>query len=138
MKSLPLEMLLDVGGNFLAEVQQYTSVPTLTEKAKTNAWLAQLGARGTYQVLRGLDAHLSLALGLQSQTVRTTLPFFLGQTESTGVAGRFALAAGCGYRLGPGRALAQVQFDWASKQVAGLAGSTSGFQAILGYLVTVR
>jgi hypothetical protein len=138
MKSLPLEMLLDLGGNFLAEIQQYTSVPTLTEKAKTNAWLAQLGARGTYQVLRGLDAHLSLALGLQSQTVRTTLPFFLGQTESTGVAGRFALAAGCGYRLGPGRALAQVQFDWASKQVANLAGSTSGFQAILGYLVTVR
>ncbi|HUK88269.1 MAG TPA: hypothetical protein VLT85_11435 [Terriglobales bacterium] len=139
VQSLPFELLLDLGGNFLSQVQQYGAVPALSEQAKAHALLAQIGVRATRQIFRrGLDAHLSLGLGLQSQTVHTTLPFFLGQTETTAMAGRFAAALGCSYRLGPGRALAQVQFDWAPSQVANLEGSTSGVQAMFGYLVTVR
>jgi hypothetical protein len=40
-------------------------------------------------------------------------------------------------RLGPGRALAQVQVDSSASGIAGLGGSLSGVQAMLGYLVTV-
>ena len=139
LESLPLEALLDVGGTFLSEISQYTAVPTLTEKVKTHAWLLQVGVRANRQVLlRNLDAYASIGAGLQSQSVRTTLPLFLGQTNDSGIAGRLALAVGVGYRAGPGRALAQVQVDWASSQVARLAGSTSGAQVMIGYLVAVR
>jgi hypothetical protein len=139
MESLPLELLLDLGGNFLSEVSQYTAVPALGEKAQAHAWLAQIGLRASRRVLlRGLDAQASLGVGLQRQSVHTTLPLFLGQTDDSGVAPRFAIALGLGYRIGPGRALAQVQLDWSSSRVAGLAGSTSGVQAMVGYLVTVR
>jgi hypothetical protein len=139
LESLPLELLLDLGGSFLSEIQQYTAVPSLAEKVKAHAWLAQIGLRASRQVfLRRLDAHASFGVGLQSQSVRTTLPFFLGQVQDSGIASRVALALGLSYRVGPGRALAQVQVDWASSRVAQLAGSTSGFQAMIGYLLTVR
>ncbi len=139
IQSLPLEMLLDAGGNFLSAVSQYTAVPTLAETAHAHAFLAQVGIRGTRQVLaRGLDAHASICTGLQSQSVRTTLPLYLGQADQSGIAGRLTAAFGASYRVGPGRALGQVQFDWTSSQVAGLAGSTSGVQLVIGYLMTVR
>jgi hypothetical protein len=139
LESLPLELLLDLGGSFLSEIPQYTAVPSLAERAQAHAWLAQIGLRASRQVfLRKLDVHASVGVGLQSQSVRTTLPFFLGQRQDSGIASRLALALGLSYRIGPGRALGQVQVDWASSQVAQLAGSTSGFQAMIGYLVTVR
>lgn len=139
VESLPLELLLDVGGSFLSEISQYTAVPSLSEKAKANAWLAQIGARASRQVFfRRLDALASFGVGLQRQSVRTTLPLFLGQAEDSGIAPRLAVGLGLSYRIGPGRALAQLELAWASSHVARLAGSTSGFQGTVGYLITVR
>jgi hypothetical protein len=139
VESLPVELLLDFGGNFLAEISQYTAVPSLAEKAKAHAWLLQIGGRASRQVFfRRLDAVASVGVGLQHQSVRTTLPFFLGQVDDSGIAARLAFGLGLSYRVGPGRALAQLHVDWASSQVARLAGSTSGFQGTIGYLVTVR
>jgi hypothetical protein len=138
VESLPVELVLDLGGNFHSEIGQYTAVPALAERAKSRAWLAQVGVRGSMEVLRALALHASLGGGLQSQSVRTVLPLNLGQHEESGIAPRLALAAGATYRFGPGRALAQVQFDWASARVAQLAGSTSGVQAMVGYLVAVK
>jgi hypothetical protein len=136
--SYPVELLLDLGGTFLSEVSQYTAVPALAEKAKARAWMAQIGVRGTLEVLRRLDVHASIAVGLQDQQVRTTLPLNLGRFEDSGVSSRFAVALGVNSRIGPGRALAQVQLDWAASRVAQLAGSTSGVQGMVGYLVTIR
>ncbi|HZR09098.1 MAG TPA: hypothetical protein VFA79_10990 [Myxococcales bacterium] len=139
LESLPVEMLLDAGGNFLSEISQYAAVPSLAEKAKAHAWLVQVGARASRQVFfKRLDALASFGVGLQHQSVRTTLPFFLGQVDDSGVAARLAFGLGLSYRIGPGRALAQLQLDWASSQVARLAGSTSGIQGTIGYLVTAR
>ena len=99
----------------------------------------QIGARASRQVFfRGLDALASFGVGLQRQIVRTTLPLFLGQAEDSGIAPRLAVGLGLSYRIGPGRALAQLELDWASSQVARLAGSTSSFQGTIGYLITVR
>jgi hypothetical protein len=139
VEALPLELLLDLGGTFLTQVPQYSAVPALTETTHTHAWLAQVGVRASRQIFRrGLDAHASIGVGLQRQSVHTTLPLFLGQTDDSGVASRLALALGVTYRIGPGRALAQLGVDWASSGVARLAGSTSGLQGTIGYLVTVR
>jgi hypothetical protein len=138
VESYPVEVLLDVGGSFFSEISQYTAVPALAEQSKAHAWLGQVGVRGMFEVLRRLDVHASVAVGLQDQSVRTKLPLNLGQFEDSGVSSRFALALGANYRIGPGRALAQVQFDWASSGVAQLAGSTSGVQGMVGYLVAIR
>ena len=74
LQSLPLEALLDAGGDFLSEVGQYGGAPALSERARTHAWLAQIGVRGGIQVVRRLDLHASVAAGLQSQTVRVIFP----------------------------------------------------------------
>ena len=138
IESSPLEALLDFGGTFLSEVDQYTAAPALSERSKTHAWLAQLGIRGSYEVLRALDVHASVGAGLQSQSVSTTLPLNLGRFEDSGVTPRLATALGATYRMGPGRALAQVEFDWSPSRIAQYAGSTSSVQGMLGYLVNVR
>jgi hypothetical protein len=138
IESSPLEALLDFGGTFLSEVDQYASAPALSERSKTHAWLAQLGVRGSREVLRALDVHASLGVGLQSQSVSTRLPLNLGRFEDSGVTTRLATALGATYRIGPGRALAQVEFDWSPSRVARYAGSTSAVQGMLGYLVNVR
>lgn len=139
VESLPIELLLDLGGTFLSEISQYAATPSLAEKAKAHAWLVQVGARASRQAfIKRLDAFASFGVGLQRQSVQTTLPFYLGQVDDSGTAARLAFGLGLAYRIGPGRALAQLQVDWASSQVARLAGSTSGFQGTIGYLVTVR
>jgi len=138
VSSTPVELLLDLGGNVHSEIGQYTSVPTLAEQAKAQLFLTQVGARGSAQVLRTVALHASLCAGLQSQSVRTVLPLSFGEHEESGLAARLALAGGATWRVGPGRALAQLQFDWASAHVAQLAGSTSGVQLMLGYLVAVK
>jgi len=138
LESSPLEALLDFGGNFLSEVDQYTGAPALAERSKTHAWLVQLGVRGSYEVLRALNVHASVGAGLQSQSVRTTLPLNLGRVEDSGLTTRLATAFGATYRIGPGRALAQVEFDWSPSRVAQYAGSTSSVQGMLGYLLNVR
>jgi hypothetical protein len=138
IESSPLEALLDFGGTFLSEIDQYTGAPALSERSKTHAWLLQLGIRGSYEVLRALDVHASVGAGLQSQSVRTTLPLNLGRYEDSGVTSRLATGLGATYRIGPGRLLAQVEFDWSPSRIAGYAGSTSSVQGVLGYLVSVR
>jgi hypothetical protein len=138
IESSPLEALLDFGGTFLSEVDQYSGAPALSERSKTHAWLVQLGIRGSHEVLRALDVHASVGAGLQSQSVSTTLPLNLGRFEDSGVTTRLATALGATYRIGPGRALAQVEFDWSPSRVAQYAGSTSSVQGMLGYLVNVR
>jgi len=138
IESYPVELLLDVGGSFFSAVSQYASVPALAEQADPGTWLGQVGVRAGYEVMRRLDLHGSVAFGLQHQRVTTTLPLNLGQIEDSALSPRLALALGANYRIGPGRALAQVQLDFASKGVAGLAGSTSGVQGMIGYLVAVR
>jgi len=138
IESYPLEALLDLGWTSQAEVSQYSGVPALTERAKAQAWLAQIGARGSYDVMRRLAVHGSVALGLQNQNVRITLPLNLGRFEDSGLSARLAIAAGVNYSIGPGRALAQVQLDWTSKRVAQLESSTSGLQGMVGYLVAIR
>jgi hypothetical protein len=138
VESYPVEALLDLGGTFLSEVSQYTAVPALAEKAKAKAWIAQIGARGSYEVMRRVDVHASLAFGLQNQNVRITLPLNLGRFDNSGLSARLAVAVGVSYGIGPGRALAQVELDWTSKHVAQLAGSTSGVQGTIGYLVPIR
>ena len=45
---------------------------------------------------------------------------------------------GVNLRLGPGRALAQLQFDASRSGAAGLDGSLGGVQVQIGYLVAVR
>ena len=138
IESYPLEALLDLGWTSQAEVSQYTGVTALTERAKAQAWLAQIGARGSYEVMRRLAVHGSVAFGLQDQNVRITLPLSLGRFEDSGLSARLAIAAGVNYSVGPGRALAQVQLDWTSKRVAQLESSTSGLQGMVGYLVAIR
>ena len=138
VESSPLELLLDLGGSSLAEVSQYTAVPTLAERAKARTWMAQVGVRGGLEVVRRLGVHASIAVGLQDQHVSTTLPLNLGRFEDSGASARFALGLGTTLRLGPGRALLQVQLDWSAAQVARFAGSTSGVQAMLGYLISIR
>ena len=134
----PLEVVLDLGGSSFAASNQYTAAPSLAVNAKANAFVAQLGVRGALDVWGRLGVHASMAFGLQIQNVRTTLPLNLGEFEDSGVSPRFALGLGVNYRLGPGRALAQLQLDWAAADVAHLAGSTSGVQGIVGYLVSIR
>jgi hypothetical protein len=138
IESYPVEALLDLGWTSQSEISQYTGVPALTEKAKAHAWLAQIGARGSYDVMRRLAVHGSVAFGLQNQNVRITLPLNLGRFEDSGLSARLAIAAGVNYAVGPGRALAQVQLDWTSKRVAQLESSTSGLQGMVGYLVAIR
>jgi len=138
IESYPVEALLDLGWTAQSEISQYTGAPALTEKAKAHAWLAQIGARGSRDVMRRLAVHGSLAFGLQNQNVRITLPQNLGSFEDSGLSARLAIAAGVNYSLGPGRALAQVQLDWTSKRVAQLESSTSGLQGMVGYLVFIR
>jgi hypothetical protein len=43
-----------------------------------------------------------------------------------------------GMRIGPGRALAQLQLEGAPHEVARYAGSTSGLSLMAGYLFTLR
>jgi hypothetical protein len=138
IESYPLEALLDLGWTSQAEVSQYSGVPALTERAKAQAWLAQIGARGSHDVMRRLAVHGSVALGMQNQNVRITLPLNLGRSEDSGLSARLAIAAGVSYSVGAGRALAQVQLDWTSKRVAQLESSTSSLQGMIGYLVAIR
>jgi hypothetical protein len=138
MQSLPVEALLDVGGDFFSQVNQYSSAPALTEQARTHAWVAQLGVRGGLHLVRELDVHASLLAGLQSQSVRVTLPLNLGRSDDSAIASRLGTAIGATWRIGPGRALAQVQFDWSPSHIAQYAGSTSSVEGMLGYLVNVR
>lgn len=137
LEILPLEALFDLGGSWFSEVVQYGANSTNAERAKAQSRLVQVGLRLGRQIIGGLDGHAALLFGLQSQLVSRTLPTGV-QLAQDGWTPRFGLALGANYQLGPGRALAQLQFDSSASGVAGLAGSLSSVQVMLGYLVTVR
>jgi hypothetical protein len=138
LNELPLEATLDLGGSFFGTVQQYAAIPSLAEKAKAHAWLAQVGLRASRQIAGRWDVHASLALGIQNQVVDRTFPGNLGAASDSEVAPRLAFALGAGTRLGPGRALAQIQLEAVPHGVANYAGTTGGLAAMVGYLLTLR
>lgn len=133
---LPAEAVLDLGTTYFAEVSQYGATPTNDQRARAHTRLAEVGLRLGRQLASGLDGHATLLFGFQSQVVGRTLPnqSQVAQDEWTP---RLALAVGVNAMAGPGRVLAQAQFDSSAAGVAGLAGSLSGIQLMLGYLVTV-
>ena len=86
--------------------------------------------------MRGVDGHVTVLAGAQDQVVHVrsvTSP----PVDNHSWNPHAALALGANLRLGPGRALAQVQFDSGATGVAGLTGSVGSVQLQLGYLVTV-
>ncbi len=133
MKTLPMEAVLDLGASFFSTVAQYGNN---NSDARAQSRLGEIGVRLGRQLGTGLDGHATLLFGFQSQLVLHTLPnrTQIAQDDWTP---RIALALGANFRLGPGRALAQVQVDSSASGIAGLGGSLSGVQAMLGYLVTV-
>ena len=136
LEILPIEAVFDLGASYFSEVTQYGATPTNAERARAQSRLAEVGLRLGRQLLSGLDGHATLLFGMQSQVVARTLPnkTQIAQDDWTP---RFALALGANLMVGPGRVLLQLQFDSSAAGIAGLAGSLSGAQAMLGYLVTV-
>ena len=133
LKSLPLEAVIEGGGSAFTPVTQGFGINATD--AHSRSWLLQGGVRGVTQLVRGLDGHATLLIGAQRQ--RVTL---LGANETSrwSWTPHVALALGANLRFGPGRALAQVQFDGARSGAAGLDGSVGGVQVQFGYLVTLR
>ena len=136
LEILPVEVVLDLGASYFSEVTQYGATPTNAERARAQSRLAEVGLRLGRQLTSGLDGYLTLLFGYQSQLVSRTLPTRTQAAQDDGTP-RFALALGANLLAGPGRILLQVQFDSSANAIAGLAGSLSGVQAMLGYLVTV-
>ena len=136
LEILPVEAVLDLGASFFSEVAQYGATPNNTERARAQSRLVQVGLRLGRQLASGLDAHATLLFGVQSQVIARTLPTNTHAADD-GFTPRFALALGANLLLGPGRVLGQVQLDSSASGIAGLAGSLSGAQLMLGYLLTV-
>jgi hypothetical protein len=134
INTLPVEAVVDLGASFFSTVTQYGNY---NSDARAQSRLGEVGVRLGRQLATGLDGHAALLVGFQSQVVLRTLPnqTRFAQDEWTP---RIAVALGANLRLGPGRALAQVQLDSSASGIAGYGGSLSGVQAMLGYLVTIR
>jgi hypothetical protein len=138
LEILPLEAVLDLGPSWFSEVSQYGANPTNSERARSQSRLGQIGVRLGRQLTQGVDGHATLLFGLQDQLIDRIPPPPAARISQDGWTPRFALALGASIQLGPGRALAQVQFDSSASGIAGLAGSLSSVQAMAGYLLTVR
>jgi len=138
LEILPLEAVLDLGPSWFSEVQQYDANPTNSERARSQSRLGQIGVRLGRQLVQGVDGHATLLFGLQDQLIDRIPPPPAPRISQDGWTPRFALALGASIQLGPGRALAQVQFDSSASRIAGLLGSLSSVQGMAGYLVTVR
>lgn len=135
--ALPVEAVVDAGWSFFKETDQFRNNAANAERARVQARYLQLGARYATQLTGALAGHATVLAGAQSQVVGRTLPTGAAVAQDAWVP-RFALALGVNLNLGPGRALAQVQFDGSPSGKAGLIGSPSGVQAMVGYLFTVR
>jgi hypothetical protein len=136
---LPIEALLDAGGSWFTELTQPGPTFDTTDVEKPRTMFFQGGARAGRQLVKGVDGHATLALGIARQTVtRRVAAGGVAGPSANGWTPRFAFALGANMRIGPGRALAQVEFAGSGANVAGLATSVGGVQLMAGYLVTVR
>ena len=135
LEILPVEAVLELGASFFSEVTQYGPNPTNAERARAQSRLAQVGLRLGRQLANGLDGHATLLFGVHSQAIGRTFPTNT-RVADDGFTPRFALALGANLAAGPGRVLLQLQLDSSAPGIAGLAGSLSGVQVMLGYLVT--
>ena len=136
LEVLPLEGLFQFGAGFFTEATQPGTPATTTERARAQARLAQLGVRANKQLLARLDGHAALLFGLQQQLVSTTLQSGT-VLDLDAITPRVALQLGVNFRVGPGRALAELQFDSAASGIARLHGSTGGAQLLAGYAFTL-
>jgi hypothetical protein len=132
IEELPEELLLDIGPSFFSSVTQ-SGPGNTTVQAQPQLRIVQLGLRAGRELARGLDGYGTLAFGLQQQSV--SIP---GQPTQDSLSPRLTLGLGGNLRLGPGRALAQMQIDIAPATVSGLQGGLSGVQVLAGYLLTLR
>lgn len=137
LEVLPIEAIVDAGLGFYGQLSQPAPVPATTETARPRTKFIQLGVRLARQLAKGLDAHLALALGAQSESIEKTLVSGAVVSDSAWTP-KFSTALGLNLRVGPGRALAQIQLDLSGADVAGLDASLRGVQALVGYLVTLR
>jgi hypothetical protein len=126
IEALPEEVLFEVGPGFFSS----------KNGMQTQTAIAQFGLRVQRELVRGLDGHAALLAGLTHQSVSPTAGG--GTWTDDGWAPRLELALGANLRLGPGRALAQLQLDVAPSAVARQSGSLSGLQVLAGYLFTLR
>jgi hypothetical protein len=135
---LPLEAFFDAGGSFFSPATQSGTPVNTTERARPRTLLFQLGVRAGRQMVRGIDGHVALAFGVQHQTVTSTLSSGQPAFDTAAWTPRVAIALGANMRLGPGRALLQMQFDPSAAGIARLQGSVGGVQLLAGYLLTLR
>ncbi|MCA1828825.1 MAG: hypothetical protein ABR567_19535 [Myxococcales bacterium] len=136
---LPLEVLLEAGGSWFTALTQPGPALDALDTARPRTTFVQAGVRLGKQLVRGVDGHLALALGAASQSVsRTVGATGAAQPSAHAWTPHLAFAFGANMRIGPGRALAQLQLDASGSNVAGLATSLGGVQLMAGYLVTVR
>jgi hypothetical protein len=124
IESLPEEVLLEIGPGFFSSA---------ASGQQPRALLVQLGLRIHRELAHGFDVHAALLAGLSRQTI----PVGAAGATQEGWGGRLGLAAGFNLRLGPGRALAQLQFDLSPSALSGVNG-LGGVQVLAGYLVTLR
>jgi hypothetical protein len=123
LEALPEEALFEIGPGFFSA----------KNALQPQGVLAQLGLRIQRELVHGLDGHAALLAGLSHQTLSGP-----GNASQSGWAPRLEFALGANLRLGPGRALAQVQFDIAPAAVSSMPGGLSGVQVLAGYLLTLR
>jgi hypothetical protein len=122
--AVPAEALLEIGPGFFA---------TGTTGRQPLAILVQLGLRFHHELVHGLDGHATVLAGLEHQSLSAGG----GANDQSGWGPRIGLALGVNFRLGPGRALAQMQLDSSPSQLPGLP-SLGGTQFMAGYLLTLR
>ncbi len=137
LETLPMEAVLDGGLGFYSELNQPGAAPGTTESARPKTQYVQAGIRLGRELVQGLDGHATVAIGAQHQSVERTLPTGAVVSQSAWTP-RFAFAFGANLRLGPGRALAELQLDATGSDVAGLTTGLGSAQVLVGYLVTIR
>ncbi len=139
LEVLPVELVFDFGPSYFSEITQPSANPPNTDRVSSRSWKAQFGLRLGRELVPDLDGHATLLLGLQNQQVDLTSSLAGGGGGSRDAyTPRLAFAIGASFVLGYGRVLGQVQFDSSASRIAALAGSLSGVQVMLGYLITVR
>jgi hypothetical protein len=134
LETLPAELLLELGAGFFSPVTQKAGI--VTQRVRPSTRNAQLGLRLSRQPRGNLEGHAALVLGVQQQ--RVTVTEESGSYDFEALAPHAALSLGGHILLGPGRVLAQVQFDISPTNVEWLRGGLSGIQVLAGYLITLR